>query len=651
MTAYHRIIDALQANGRRVIEHGGGKAQAQCPAHDDHNPSLSIWPREDRKGVLVKCHAGCDLLDVLAGIGLITRDLFDDPQMRRVYGDRATYVYPGGRQVHRKPGKAFPQSGNKGDHSLFHAERIGDACLVHVPEGERDVLAIEALGGTAVCSAMGAGKAHLADWSPLAGLDVIVIADKDNPGRGHARDIVSLLTGKAQSVRIVAAAVGKDAADHIAAGLGLHEFVPVDDTAPRNGAELGDDFVTVTLSAVTPERVTWLWQDRLPAGKLVTLDGDPGLGKSTLALTFAAVITTGGQWPDGTRCEHPGDVVLLSAEDGIADTIRPRADAAGANIDRIHAVQGVPIPGEDAALRLPTLADIAQLRRLVDATHARLVIVDVLMAYLPVSTDSHKDQDIRAVLARLAALADATGATVLLLRHLNKGKGGDPLYRGGGSIGIVGAARAAMLVAADPDDEDMRVLAWLKNNLAPMPASLNYRLIPDELRDVARVQWLGASDRCPRDLLSGDDGGGAAEAEQWLIDYLDQEGSAPSKDVKAAAWKDARIPERTLQRAANKLRVVFESKGFPRSTWWTHPSTVAPPPNGATEGGTTANGPGPAETSEPNASRAMAPRDCATEPKFIPPSGPGRCDECGFHTETQGHRDTCSKQPDFEPPF
>lgn len=91
------------------------------------------------------------------------------------------------------------------------------------------------------------------------------------------------------------------------------------------------------LSDVKPERVSWLWPGRLPLGKLVTLDGDPGKGKSTLALTFGAIVTTSGVWPDRTRCEYPGDVILMSAEDGLADTVRPRLDAAGGDRTRVHA--------------------------------------------------------------------------------------------------------------------------------------------------------------------------------------------------------------------------------------------------------------------------------------------------------------------------
>jgi hypothetical protein len=335
----------------------------------------------------------------------------------------------------------------------------------------------------------------------------------------------------------------------------------------------------VCLADVQPERVSWLWQGRIPVGKLVTLDGDPGLGKSTLACALAAPVTTAGSWPDGTRCMYPGDVILMSAEDGLADTVRPRLDAAGADVKRVHALEGVPILDEDGerTLRPPTLADIVTLEDVVTTTKARLLVVDVVMAYLPAGTDAHKDQDVRRVLSRLSSLADRTGCTVLLLRHLNKAKGGDPMYRGGGSIGIVGAARAGLLVAPDPDDPDRRVLASVKSNLGPAPESLAYRLVGSGDHGVARVQWEGNTNHTAHTLLAephGEDAGAATEAEQWLHDYLTEQGAAPSKSVKAAAAKVG-IAERTLKRASSSLRVIVDSRGFPRVTWWLLPSQAS----------------------------------------------------------------------------
>ena len=218
MTAYERLIDALRDHGNTVIDNTG-KAKAQCPAHDDRNPSLCVTRIEG--SVLVYCQAGCVTDDVLAAVGLTKRDLFDDR-------NGATYRYPGGRTVHRDASKRFHQSGDTKDRTLFRADRLGDAQIVYVCEGEKDVLAVEAVGASAVCAAGGAGKAHLFDWSPLKQRDVIVVADKDKPGRAHAEGVAKQLKNVAKTVRLVEAAIGKDAADHLAAGKTLDELVAVD---------------------------------------------------------------------------------------------------------------------------------------------------------------------------------------------------------------------------------------------------------------------------------------------------------------------------------------------------------------------------------------------------------------------------------------
>jgi 5S rRNA maturation endonuclease (ribonuclease M5) len=244
LTAYARLTDALRGIGSDVKEsdQSQGKAMAQCPAHDDGKRSLSINPRRDSKGVVLYCHAGCDLTAVLAALSLHERDLFDDNEIRNAYRTRADYKYPDGRVVHRKPDKSFPQSGNTKGNALFRADQVAAAAIVHVVEGEKDVLAIQAVGGTAVCSAMGAGKAQLADWSPLRGKSVVIVADRDGPGRKHATQVAELLRGVAASVCIMEAAAGKDAADHIAAGKTLDELVvPAEEAGPIDGAQVLDE--------------------------------------------------------------------------------------------------------------------------------------------------------------------------------------------------------------------------------------------------------------------------------------------------------------------------------------------------------------------------------------------------------------------------
>lgn len=347
--------------------------------------------------------------------------------------------------------------------------------------------------------------------------------------------------------------------------------------------------VVRTLSDVTPERVRWLWPGRLPAGKLVVIDGDPSTGKSTLCLDLAARVSTGTAWPDGTDCRS-GDVLLLSAEDGLSDTIAPRLIAAGAALDHVHALTDVILTDDDGASRKvpPSLPrDLSVVEGIVARHRVRLVVVDVLMAFLSGKVDSHRDQDVRGVLHQLAALAEKTGSTIVLIRHLNKAGGGSPLYRGGGSIGIIGGARAAFLVARDPEDEQRRIFANSKSNLAVEPPALAYRLVDDPDNGCARVAWEDQpTDHRAADLLGGpdsDDGGAQTEAVRWLVDYLtDNGGQAPAGDLIKAAAK-AGIAKRTVQRARKKAGVDSRKDGFGGDWVWSLET------EGATKGAIGAN--------------------------------------------------------------
>ena len=216
--------------------------------------------------------------------------------------------------------------------------------------------------------------------------------------------------------------------------------------------------VGVLLSTVSPEKVEWFWQGRIPRGKLTVVDGDPGTGKSTLTLDLTARASRGMAMPTGNGEREPVGVVILSGEDGLADTIVPRLLAAGADLDRILALTEVPILSGGGS-RPPVLPDDLDLiRQAIGRVQASLVVIDPLMAFLTSDTNSHRDQDIRRVLFQVAALAEETGVAVVVVRHLNKSNTGPALYRGGGSIGIIGAARSGLLVAVDPDDEERRVL-------------------------------------------------------------------------------------------------------------------------------------------------------------------------------------------------
>lgn len=200
--------------GLNVKEVGSGKAQAQAPGHSGADLSVSITDIGDQ--VLVHSHSD-PTESVLEAVNLRMGDLFDSPQ-------GSTYEYPDGRTVHRSTDKKFRQSGNTGGTQLYRADRIGDATTVWVVEGEKDVHALESSGATAVCTAMGAGKAHMFDLTPLYGKQVVIVRDMDAPGAEHAKQLTELLSGHAD-VSIVKPKTGKDAADHVASGHGVDDFV------------------------------------------------------------------------------------------------------------------------------------------------------------------------------------------------------------------------------------------------------------------------------------------------------------------------------------------------------------------------------------------------------------------------------------------
>lgn len=344
----------------------------------------------------------------------------------------------------------------------------------------------------------------------------------------------------------------------------------------QRSADAGDEqeleppveFDSVCLADVKPEQVSWLWDRRIPYGKLTIIEGHPGVGKSTLTLEIAARVSRGDALPGGETIPI-GNVLLLTAEDGLADTVRPRLDAAGANPFKIHALQ-----------KLPTIPeDIPALEQYVKENYTRLLIIDPLNAYLAGEVNSFKDHDIRRALAPLAAMAEHTGCAIVVVRHLTKASNGQAIVAGGGSIGIIGQARCAMLVAADPENPSEIVLAVVKNNLAAKPESLKFRLASDE-SGWARIEWIGFSPHTADALIAagrdGEDAGPIEEAMQLLAEWL-RNGPLPKADLLKSA-KAAGLSTRTLERAKQKLGVVHRKNGYSKDsrTTWELPSSPEP---------------------------------------------------------------------------
>lgn len=349
----------------------------------------------------------------------------------------------------------------------------------------------------------------------------------------------------------------------------------------------------ITVSSVLPERVRWLWQARIAVGKLNIIEGDPGLGKSTITLDLAARISTGSPMPDGSPAlDGPRTVLLLSAEDGIADTIRPRLAAAGADLERVLVLDSIEERTERGPEERPVVLpdDLEIIEEIVVKYGVALVVIDPVAAFISGRVDSHKDADIRRALMPISKMAERTGAAVLVVRHLTKAGGANAVYRGGGSIGIIGAARAGLLVAPDPEDPSRNVVAVVKSNLAAKPTALAYRVVGDELHDCARIVWEGPTRHSANDLLATprteddvdvEETSALAGAEQFLRDVL-ADGDLWVKEVKDEA-KAAEVKWRTVERAKNRLGVEAVKVGRPGDTdqgWKWHLPKAANRPEG-----------------------------------------------------------------------
>jgi len=325
--------------------------------------------------------------------------------------------------------------------------------------------------------------------------------------------------------------------------------------------------VMVRLSDVQPESVRWLWPGRIAMGKLTLLCGDPGLGKSFVTLDLAARVSSGAPWPDLPLLPNStGGVVLLSAEDDLADTIRPRLDAAEADVSRIAAIQAVRrvLPsGQSQEADFDLTEDLAALEEAITQTpDCRLVVIDPLTAYLG-KTDSHKNAEVRAVLARLFELAARRRVALLAVTHLNKANTLPAIYRAMGSLAFVAAARAVWAAVRDEQDEtgQRRLFVPIKNNLGADDSGLAYAL--GTAGNTARVKWEPE----PVDMRADDamNGGRKAvvreDAGQFVLDTLTANGGDMlSADLTEAATAEG-ISERTLWRARRAVTESYKEKG------------------------------------------------------------------------------------------
>jgi hypothetical protein len=321
---------------------------------------------------------------------------------------------------------------------------------------------------------------------------------------------------------------------------------------------------TRTFAEVTPVNVRWLWRGWLPVGKLVMVDGAPGVGKSTLLLEIAARLSRGERLPgEDTATEPVG--TLFVAEDEAGDTLVPRAIAAGADLTKLHF--------RTRALSLPDELDAFEAD--LDATKVGIVVLDPLDTILGVR-DSHKSSDVRRALDPVERATRKRGITLVCIRHLRKSGGSDAMNAGVGSIGYAGAARSAMLVGPDPDDSELIVLASYKCSNARKPASWAYRR--EEVGEVVRVAWAGPSRLSADELVAVKETvearGERSDVEKFLLEAL-KSGPRLMKDVSRDA-REAGFEERAVRTARTRLRVQTTKLDFAGGWQWSLPAPCAP---------------------------------------------------------------------------
>jgi RecA-family ATPase len=344
--------------------------------------------------------------------------------------------------------------------------------------------------------------------------------------------------------------------------------------AAQRGMEIPDDnqIVSVVASEVKPRRVSWIWQRRIPRGKLTVVAGDAGEGKTTVIIDIIARLSRGRKLPfSSTGCPsgEPMKCLIMSAEDDPADTLVPRLIAAKADCDNVEFITGITSENGEALLTLPQ--DIGQLRSKVLESGAGFLLVDPCNAFLDGKTDSYKDSDIRRVLAPLSRLAEETSISIVLVFHLTKAPGGRALNRIVGSVGIGAAARSVLIIAPNPENEEERVLAVSKMSNAAIAPSLIFQIEGSGPYAAAKAKWIRrthfTADQLVANHIRGE-GSALSEAETVLLDLLNGAGGEmPAEKIRVEATA-ANISLATLQRAKVSLGVKSRKAGADQGNIW-----------------------------------------------------------------------------------
>jgi AAA domain-containing protein len=459
---------------------------------------------------------------------------------------------------------------------LYFNKTTSNLGMFFWPSEEKDVDTLEKLNlraftfGDASDGLPSGAKRHL---EAIKHRQLVILTDGDKPNRKHAEERAALAyAAGVASIKIVKVEI--PVATFLETGGTADQLMdrvaetplwapPADTPAeqPPNDDANKYRLEMRCMTDVKPEKIEWLWPGRIAVGKQTLIGGEPGLGKSQVTAALAATVTSGGTWPCDEGRSPLGSVIILSAEDDASDTIRPRLDAAGADVSRIHLISAVHQNDGKGRRTFNLQADLVLLEKAIQQIgDVRLVIIDPVSSYLG-KTDSHNNSEVRSTLAPLGEMAARLRTAVVAVTHFNKGAGQSAVNSFIGSIAFIANARTAFVVTRDPDDDTRRLFVQAKNNIAANGGGLAFR-VEQHLLDggivASGIAWESEKITRTADeiLAAGRDTSEAperSEAEAFLRDML-ADGPRPAAEIEAEA-KGASISTRTLRRARNKLKI------------------------------------------------------------------------------------------------
>ena len=261
----------------------------------------------------------------------------------------------------------------------------------------------------------------------------------------------------------------------------------------KNTRKRGSFPVYRKMSEIESQPINWLWEDYIAKGTFTLITGEPDLGKSQITLSMTAIVTTGGNWPvSGEKCEE-GNVIILSDEDNLEKTIRPRLEANGANLEKIHYLDGIGKGDSNSDCELFNLkSNLTQLETMINEIKGiSMIVIDPLSAYLA-GVDTYNNKDVRSMLAPLSKLAGRYDIAIVCVEHPPKSSNGRAMNQVGGSIAFVAASRSAYLVSKDPEDEERRLFLKIKNNLSNYSGGISFTVESHKLPngiEISKVVW------------------------------------------------------------------------------------------------------------------------------------------------------------------